>query len=326
MSIKLVIFYLQYTFERGSLMSFSFASNETISEVFFPSGKVPLRKDLPDTFTWNLSAIFPDDSSWEESFKKLGEELKHLGTFSGRLFESPETLLEFLRTEENTSEKMGKVYAYAVMKSHEDTSDARYQAMSERAGSLYAVFGASLSFFRPEVLAAGADEVEKTLESLPELGMYRHFFDDILRTGEHVLSPAEEMILAKSEEVARTAENAFSLLTNADMAFPEILDESGRPTELSEERYYLLSRSRDRRVRKEAFEGLYSTYEKYRNTLSALYSGNVRSDLFYAGARKYASSLEASLHGDNIPPAVYRNVVETVNANLDALHGYMKVR
>jgi oligoendopeptidase F len=325
-SIKLVISYLKYTFERGIFMSFSFISNGTISEDFFPSGKLPLRKDLPDTFTWNLYAIFPDDSSWEESFKQLGEELKHLGTFSGRLFESPETLLEFLRTEEKTSEKMGKVYAFAVMKSHEDTSDAPYQAMSERAGSLYAAFGASLSFFRPEVLAAGADEVEKTLDSLPELGMYRHFFDDILRTGEHVLSPAEEMILAKSEEVARTAENAFSLLTNADMTFPEVIDESGRPTELSEERYYLLSRSRDRRVRKEAFEGLYSTYEKYRNTLAALYSGSIRSDLFYSGTRKYASSLEASLHGDNIPPAVYLNVVEAVNANLDALHGYMKVR
>jgi oligoendopeptidase F len=325
-SIKLVISYLKYTFERGIFMSFSFISNGTISEDFFPSGKLPLRKDLPDTFTWNLYAIFPDDSSWEESFKQLGEELKHLGTFSGRLFESPETLLEFLRTEEKTSEKMGKVYAFAVMKSHEDTSDAPYQAMSERAGSLYAAFGASLSFFRPEVLAAGADEVEKTLDSLPELGMYRHFFDDILRTGEHVLSPAEEMILAKSEEVARTAENAFSLLTNADMTFPEVIDESGRPIELSEERYYLLSRSRDRRVRKEAFEGLYSTYEKYRNTLAALYSGSIRSDLFYSGTRKYASSLEASLHGDNIPPAVYLNVVEAVNANLDALHGYMKVR
>ncbi len=109
--------------------------------------------------------------------------------------------------------------------------------------------------------------------------MYRHFLM-IFSVLESTCSPAEEMILAKSEEVARTAENAFSLLTNADLTFPEVLDESGRPTELSEERYYLLSRSRDRRVRKEAFEGLYSTYEKYRNTLPALYSGSVRSTCF----------------------------------------------
>ena len=291
-----------------------------------PSGRIPPRSEIPGEYTWDLDAIFPSSEAWEESCRVLGEELERLGGFNGRLFESPETLLEFLKLEEAASERMGKIYAYAVMKSHEDTADAARQARADRAGTLLASYGAVLSFYRPEVLAAGAEGVKAAAEGCPGLEMYSHHFDDLLRTAEHVLGLQEEEILARSGEMARTPENAFSLLTNADLEFPEILDESGRETELSEERYYLLSRSRDRRVRKDAFEGLFSTYGKFRNTLAALYSGSVKSDLFFSRARKYPSALEASLHGDNISPSVYAMVVDTVNRNLDALHGYMALR
>jgi oligoendopeptidase F len=252
--------------------------------------------------------------------------MERLGDFNGRLFESPETLLEFLKLEEAASERMGKIYAYAVMKSHEDTAAAARQARADRAGSLLASYGAVLSFYRPEILAAGKEKVNNAIKACPGLEMYRHHFDDLLRTAGHVLGPQEEEILARSGEMARTPENAFSLLTNADLTFPVIRDESGRETELSEERYYLLSRSKDRRVRKDAFEGLFTTYGKFRNTLAALYSGSVKSDLFFSRARKYPSALEASLHGDNISPSVYAMVVDTVNRNLDALHGYMALR
>lgn len=290
------------------------------------SGRIPARSEIPPEYTWDLEAVFPSGEAWEESFRLFGEEMERLGGYCGRLFESPETLLEFLKLEEEASERMGKLYAYAVMKSHEDTADAARQARADRAGTLLASYGAVLSFYRPEVLAAGAEGVTSAIEGCPGLGMYRHHFDDLLRTAEHVLGLQEEEILARSEEMARTPENAFSLLTNADLVFPVILDESGRETELSEERYYLLSRSKDRRVRKDAFDGLFSTYGKYRNTLAALYSGSVKSDLFFSRARKYPSALDASLHGDNISPAVYSMVVDTVNRNLDALHGYMALR
>ncbi|MDK2957959.1 MAG: oligoendopeptidase [Synergistaceae bacterium] len=291
-----------------------------------PSGRIPARSEIPREYTWDLEAVFPTAEAWEESFRLLGEEMERLGGYNGRLFESPETLLEFLKLEEAASERMGKLYAYAVMKSHEDTADAARQARADRAGSLLASYGAVLSFYRPEILAAGKEKVNNAIKACPGLEMYRHHFDDLLRTAGHVLGPQEEEILARSGEMARTPENAFSLLTNADLTFPVIRDESGRETELSEERYYLLSRSKDRRVRKDAFEGLFTTYGKFRNTLAALYSGSVKSDLFFSRARKYTSALEASLHGDNISPSVYDMVVDTVNRNLDALHGYMALR
>ena len=289
-------------------------------------GKIPKREDIPAEYTWDLSAIYRSDEAWEESFLAADEELRELGSYAGRLFKTPRTLLEFLRLEEKVSERMCKLYAYATMKSHEDTSKALYQGMSDRAAMLYSSFAAARSFFNPEVLDEGEEVVRGFMGHLPELALYRHFFDDLLRSKEHVLSRSEEELLARSAEVTRTAEAAFSLLTNADMTFPLVTDEKGEEVELSEERYYVLSRSRDRRVRQEAYEGLLGTYRKYQNALGALYSGSVRGDVFYAKSRRYASSLAASLDADNIPTSVYDNVIDTVNDSLDALHGYMTLR
>ena len=288
--------------------------------------KIPLRSEIPAEMTWNLDAIFNSEEDWEKAFELLKSEMDEPSSFRGRLFESPAALLEFLKMEDRISERLGKVYSYALMKSHEDTGKTSEQARADRAGGVLASWGAALSFYRPEVLAAGKEKVAATLSSLPELEIYRHHFEDLLRTEDHVLSQGEEEILARASEPAQTPENAFSLLTNADMKFPFITDEKGRETELTEERYYLLSRSRDRRVRKDAFDGLFSTYGKFRNTLAALYSGSVKSDLFFARTRKYPSALEASLHGDNIGPEVYSTVVDTVNRNLDAFHDYMALR
>ncbi len=169
-----------------------------------PSGRIPPRSEIPGEYTWDLDAIFPSSEAWEESCRVLGEELERLGGFNGRLFESPETLLEFLKLEEAASERMGKIYAYAVMKSHEDTADAARQARADRAGTLLASYGAVLSFYRPEVLAAGAEGVKAAAEGCPGLEMYSHHFDDLLRTAEHVLGLQEEEILARSGEMART--------------------------------------------------------------------------------------------------------------------------
>lgn len=302
--------------------------NPLFSAVSDPAGPagIPLRSEIPRELTWDLEAIFSSVDEWEEAFRSLEGEIEDLLSYRGRLFDSPASLLAFLSLEDRTSEKLGKIYAYAVMKSHEDTGNADGQARADRAGTLLASYGAALSFYRPETLAAGRERVNAIIQGSPDLEIYRHHFDDLLRTEKHILSAGEEELLARASDPAQTPENAFSLLTNADMKFPVVTDEKGRETELTEERYYLLSRSRDRRVRKDAFDGLFSTYEKFRNTLAALYSGGVKTSLFFARARKYGGVLEASLHGDNIPPEVYSIVVDAVNKNLDALHGYMALR
>ncbi len=287
---------------------------------------IPAREDIPEKYRWNLGDIFPSEEDWEAAFRQSEEDVREISRRRGTLFVSPSSLLDFMKYEEEASERLGKLYVYAVMKSHENTADAHSQGVADRVKALYSSYTAALSFFRTEVLDAGMAAVESSKESCPELARYRHFFHDLFRSAEHVLPQEQEELLARSGEVSRTAENAFSLLTNADMTFPSILDEKGRETELSEERYYLLNRSADVRVRRESFEGLFGTYGKFRNTISALYSGSVKSDLFYARARRFPSSLEASLHGDNIPPEVYDGVIRAVHDNLDALHDYMKLR
>ncbi|MGI6253477.1 MAG: oligoendopeptidase F [Aminivibrio sp.] len=307
-------------------MDHFFPLKSTAGDGAAESSDIPLRSEIPHDMTWDLDAIFRSEDDWEQAFGLLREELEELAAYRGRLFESPALLLEFLKLEDRVSERLGKLYSYALMKSHEDTGNAKTQARADRSGAMLAAYGAALSFYRPEVLAAGRTGVAAATEGASGLEVYRHHFDDLLRAEEHVLSSGEEEILARASEPAQTPENAFSLLTNADMKFPAVTDEKGRDTELTEERYYLLSRSKDRRVRKDAFDGLFSTYGKFRNTLAALYSGSVKSTLFFARARKYPSSLAASLHRDNIEPEVYSMVVDTVNSNLEALHDYMTLR
>ena len=134
------------------------AKKAAFTEISF-GGKVPPRCDIPVEYTWDLSALQPSDEAWEESFRRAGEEMQQLASYNGKLFDSPETLLEFLRLEEKASERMGKLYAYATMKSHENTSEALYQGMADRAGMLYSSFAAVCSFFNPEVLAAGEEKV-----------------------------------------------------------------------------------------------------------------------------------------------------------------------
>ncbi len=215
------------------------------------------------------------------------------------------------------------------MKSHEDTANATYQAMSAKATTLAVEASAATSFITPEIIAIPRE----TLDSFLDPKNTGHDFDDhrfmiseILRTQAHVLSHAEEAILAKTGDMASVSENAFSMLTNADMKFPIIKDEDGNDVELSEERYMKYIHSRNRDVRKGAFEALYETYKKNNNTIGATFAGMLKTSRFYADVRKYGSDLEAALDGPNIPVSVYANLVDTIESNLAPLHRYMTLR
>jgi oligoendopeptidase F len=141
-----------------------------------------------------------------------------------------------------------------------------------------------------------------------------------------VLSHREEELLAQTREIGSVAQNAFMMLTDADMKFPTIKNEDGQDVELTEERYYTLSRSKNRSVRNAAFEGIHETYGAYKNAIGTLYAGSVKGDIFYSKARRYKSSQEAALFPDNVPEAVYDNVVRTANDRAFLLHAYMTLR
>ncbi len=298
-------------------------------EISTSAGAIPERSSIAEKYKWDLEAIYPSVAAWEDAFAGLEPKLDALAAFKGKLGE-PDTLLKFLKLEEGVSEELGKLYVYANMKSHEDLRVTRHQELADKSENLMMRHSAVTSFFRPEILALPEGRLDGFMaedEGKNEgLKLYGFYFSEMLREREHVLSHNEEELLAHTHEIGSVAQNAFTMLTDADIKFPVIKDEDGQDVELTEERYYKLSRSRDRNVRKAAFEGIHDTYGQYKNAIGALYSGSVKGDIFYSKARKYKSSLDKALFADNVPETVYDNVVKTANKHAPLLHEYMALR
>lgn len=290
------------------------------------ANQVVERSRVEESRTWRLEDIFETPRDWERCLQEVTADLPRLEAFAGRLGSSAATLLEALRLRDDISRRVGALLAYAFMRRDEDTGNTESQALADRATACYVAAEGALSWMAPELLALEADRLERFYGDEKDLALYRFSLEEILRMRPHVLSAAEEALLASMGEMAQTADNVFSMLTNADIRFPTLKDEEGQEVELSEERFSRYLRSQDRRVRREAFEGILGTYRNYRNTLAAAYSGSVKKDLFSARARRYGSCLEAALDGNAIPETVYDNTVATIRRRLDALHRYLRLR
>ena len=290
------------------------------------TGGVPERRDVPEAMRWDLEAIYPSFEAWERAFSDLTPKIDALAGFAGHLGEGPKKLLEYLKAEEAVSLELEKLYVYANMKSHEDLRETCPMELASRIEALSARHGVATAFFAPEVMELPEEELRRWVREEPGLKLYAFFVEQLLREREHILPKAEEALLASAREATSAPENAFSLLTNADLKFPTIQDEEGQSVELTEERWYKLSRSPNRDVRRAAFEGIYGTYGSFRNALAALYAGSVKGDLFYARARRYKDSLEAALFGDNVPRSVYENVVDTAARCAPLMHRLVALR
>ncbi|EHM09285.1 oligoendopeptidase F [Thermanaerovibrio velox DSM 12556] len=289
------------------------------------AGSLPDRKDVPVELKWRLEDIYPNERAFEGDLKALKGRMGEVERFKGRLSSSPEVLAECLKLKDQLAITMGKLYAYGVMRSHEDTSDPKRQALADRVSSLSTELETLCSFIVPEITQMDPKRLSEFMEH-PSLKDHRFFLSEIARKRAHVLSPREEELLAMAGDALETPDQAFSMLTNADMTFSPITDEKGNLTEMSEERYYRFVRSKDRRVRKEAYDSLYDAYGRFTNTLGATFGGMLKGSLFLAKARKYPSVLAMALDDDAIPEEVYHNLVRTVESRLEPLHRYVKFR
>ena len=291
-----------------------------------PAEKLPLREEIDVRYKWRTQDIYPTDKDWEKDFKLLKGMVGKLDQFKGKLGESAENLLSCLKIRDEIDIRLGKLSFYASLKSDEDTRVSKYQAYRDRVSSLSIEIRQKSSFIQPEIIATPEEKIRQFLEENPELKIYEHYIEDILRTKKHVLSTEEEQLLALSGDLARTPYQVFSMFNNADITFPAIKNEKGEEIELTKGRFFAIMRSPHRQVRENAFNAFYNTYNQWRNTLSATLSGAVKRDMFYARARKYSGSLEAALDVDNIPTAVYDNVINTLNDNLAPMHRYILLR
>ncbi len=290
------------------------------------SNEVPERNSIPDNFKWNLEAIYNSFEDWQKSFDDVQNKIEALKNYSGKLGEGSKTLLNFIKDDEAVSLEIGKLYAYANMKSHEDLRETKPMELAGLSESLLVKYSSAVAFFEPEILSLDNDYINNCIKTEHELARYEFFFRKLLREKEHVLSHELEVLLAKVGELKAVPENAFTLLTDADIKFPDIKDEDGNLTELTEERWNKFSRSKNRDVRKNAFIGIYGTYAQYKNAIAALYSGSVKGDIFYASSRKYKNSLDMALFGENVCEDVYNHVVDTAKNYSGLMHKLVSLR
>ena len=289
------------------------------------SKQIPQRKEIEDKYKWQVERIYANEAAWRTDCQKIKELLPKADDFAGRLSESPEALADFFAYREELSVLLDKVYLYAAMKKDEDNTVALYQGMKDNAQALYITISQALAFFEPEILTIPTATLKKFMEH-PRLLVYQKHIHDITRQRAHILSRSEEELLAQTGEMASAFRNIFAMFNNADIDFPEIVNAQGQKEKLSHGNYIAFLESSDRRVRRDAFMGLYATYRSHINTLAATYAASVKKDCFYAKIRQYPSAVEASLFDDNVPLAVYENLIATVRKHLPLFQRYLQLR
>ncbi len=284
------------------------------------------RQETDAKYKWNLKDIYPSIEKWETDYKKIKTSLPGFAALSGKLEESPAELSKILDSYSSLMEKVEKLFIYAHMLKDEDNTNTDSQALLDRARSLMVEAECSSAYLIPEILKIESAVLEDLIKTDDRLSDYIHYLENVLRQRQHVLSHEEEKILALSGEMAASSQLIFGMIDNADIKFPAIIDEDGKSAELTKGRYMKFMESRDRRVRKDSFEALYTTYGKQKNTISSTLSSSIKKDLFFSRVRKYPSSIKAALYDDNAPISVYENLINTVSANLDAMHKYIHLR
>ena len=284
------------------------------------------RGDIPHEYTWDLESIFSGDGDWEESYKTLQRRLLELEALKGTLAQSGKALLEVLQKRDELFEKLESLFVYASMRKDEDTTNSKYQGMYDRAMQLVVYASTLASYIEPEILALSETTLDRFVQETPGLDLYRQQLHDLNRKRPHVRSAEVEAVLAAAEEIAGVPDAIFSMIENADLKLPLITNEEGEKVPLTKGNYLVYIRSTDRRVRKEAFEGMHTAFLEQRNTIAATLAAQVKGNIFYTRQRGYASSRERALAQYNIPVSVYDNLVETVGEHMYLLNRYMKLR
>ena len=284
------------------------------------------RNEINEKDTWDLSTIFETDQKWEEELALLTEDTREAASLEGHLLDSAESLLNITERYLDLSRRLEKLYVYAHMKNDQDTRVAKYQEYYAKAMTLYSQLDQVFSFYEPEFMAITEEQYQNFLAEEPKLQPYKHFFDKLLQNKEHVLSQREEELLAGAGEIFGAASETFAILDNADIVFPFVKDEDGNEVQLSHGVYMRLVESKNRDVRRGAYEALYSTYEQYQHTYAKTLQTNVKVQNYRAKVRNYKSAREAALAANFVPESVYDNLVSAVRKHLPLLHRYLALR
>ena len=287
---------------------------------------IPQRSEVPEEYTWNLKDLYESDQAWNEEYEALKALPEQITAFRGTLGRSAEDLLAWFRLQDQVEERLSRLYGYASCKGDEDTGNSFYQDMRGKAMSTLVTISSAAAFATPEIMEIPEDTLNLFYTAQPELETYRRSLYQIRRRKAHILSPAEEKLLASAGEMANASENVASVFRNADMVYPDVVDEAGNAHQLTDATFVPMLMSPDRELRRRAFETYYKALGQYKNTVAATLDGQFKQLCFFANARHYDSTLQASLDATEVPVPVYLNLIEAVHGNLDKMYRYVALR
>ena len=288
--------------------------------------KIPVRSEADPKYTWALEDVYANNDVWKADLEKARALPAQLAAYKGHLGDSAQKLLEFLQLGDGISVLFDSLYGYAQRRSDEDTANSLYQGMTSQAMSAMVAVDAASSFETPELLAIPDDKLEQFYQEEPALETYRLALTRIRSKRAHILSDAEEKLLAAAGEMSQAPDSVYSVFADADLKFPSATDKDGNSHPVTHGTYIPLMHSADRVLRKSAFASLYSVYGQFRNTAAALLSAQVKQLKFYADARKYDSTLQAALDGNYVPTEVYTNLISAVHENMAPMYRYVDLR
>ncbi len=283
------------------------------------------RNELSKEYQWDFTHIFPSEEAWKAEYDALLAELPSLKALNGTLAASAESLAGALDQIFAYSQRMGLVGAYASLQEDTDGGDTHNQERSQQCSRLYVLFGSTIAFLEPEILAIPEDRLAQYLTE-DCLKPYRHMIDDITRQKAHTLDAKSEELLAQISKITGIPHKTFQTLTDVDIELPVITGENGISAQLTHGNFGVFRESADRKVRETAFEAMFGTYKKFINTLASLYSGSVKKDNVLAQIRGYQSACEASLDGSNVPVSVYDKLIEAVHEAIPSMTKYLNLR
>lgn len=288
--------------------------------------KIPVRSEADPKYTWAIEDVYASDDLWHTDLEKARSLPQQITAYKSKLGESAQTLLSFLRLGDEMNVLFDRLYGYAQRKSDEDTTNPTYQGMSSQAMSAMVAADAASSFETPELLAIPEETLEQFYHDEPALELYRLCLTRIREKRAHILSDAEEKLLAAAGEMSQSPDTIYSMFGDADLKFPDAFDNDGNAHPVTHGTYIPLMHSQDRVLRKSAFESIYGVYSAFRNTAAAILTAQVKQLKFHADARKYESTLHAALDGNHIPTEVYTNLIDAVHQNMKPMYRYVALR
>ena len=287
---------------------------------------LPKREDVKKEDQWTLEDIFATNEAFKACLEHTTQLIPNFKQYENQLTKNSADLLNFMKMQDQFWIDANKLYVYAHMRLHEDGNNNFYQNLAQQSEVLSVRASSALAFSQPELSSLTSEQLQAFYAKTPELKHYKRYFDELLRQKTHILDRATESLLAEVGDIAGTAKNTFAMLNNVDLKFPIIDNGKNEKVQLTHATYIPLMESSNREVRRTAFEGLYTTYASFKNTLASLFAGNVKQYGLFSRIRHFDSPLEMALSENNIPMEVYQNLIDTVNTKLPVLHDYMKLR